>query len=144
MRPVAFLVLAALALTPSAASLQECSELHVVETMPVPGAGGPATFGVPGCAMEARPLVTSNVLVRWAHDEAGITGLTVVLEGEGVDPTPMPMTEGRYLDGADGLREKSHYKSPVVHFASGHGGELTATLYRDGVPIAVARAVAVV
>lgn len=145
MRPHAPVVLAALALTlapPAASSLRACPELAIVEAAPVSVGGGSATYGVPGCPTESTLLVASKVIVRWSHDEPGVEGLAVVLEGAGVDPTPLPMVEQRYVDVPGGLRERTHYESPVVYFASPSGGSLTATLHRDGVPVEAARATA--
>ena len=149
MRTLAFSVLAALALTfvpTGAATLHDCPELSILEAVPKPiGGGSAAWLDADGdCQAETERLVTSNIIVRWAHDEPGITGLAVVLEGTGIEPATLPMEESRYVDPAHGGSSRTHYKSPAFYFPSASGGALTATLHRDGAPIAVARAVAVV
>ena len=148
MRPFATLVLAALCLTCvpfGAASLLGCPEFAIVQTFPVPTSGEPATFGpLPECGTEQSFVALSNVAARWAHDEPGITGLTVVFEADGVDPTPLALEEHHYVDLADGARGKTHYESAPIYFPSFQGDVLTATLYRDGVAIETAQVTAAI
>lgn len=95
----------------------------------------------PACAqgVAAAWPAGAGVLLTWWHDEAGVTGLTLALDGAGLDGVALPLEATTY----GGTLGEARWRYDSPRFTPTQAGTLTATLLRDGVPVASATATVV-